>query len=144
MSVYQNDIKRIMKQLLLIYETKIVYDKERKLERLGISELAILEYLDQEVKVTLNDLLMILDLKRTKALSIIKKLQEHDYIRKENNPEDRRSSYLVLTLKGQACLNSYTNHEAHFLEFVLKDMTINEEKTIVKFLSKIQQTQYMK
>lgn len=144
MSVYQKDIRRIMKQLMLIYETKTVYDKERKLERLGIVELMILEHLRDHKKVTLHDLLEIYELKRTKLISLIKKMQEYDYIIKEENPIDKRSSYLVLGPKGESFLESYGKHEAVFLDFVLRDMTINEEKAIVKFLSKIQQTDYMK
>jgi DNA-binding MarR family transcriptional regulator len=63
---------------------------------------------------------------------------------KEENPCDKRSSYLVLGPTGIQFLEAYGEHEDIFLDFVLRDMTINEEKAIVKFLSKIQQTDYMK
>jgi DNA-binding MarR family transcriptional regulator len=144
MSVYQKDIKRIMKQLMLTYETRIIYDKERKLEKIGILELMILEHLVEHQKVTMNDLFQLTELKRTKLISVLKKMQEYDYIVKEDNPQDKRSSFLVLGPKGVQFLNSYGKHEEVFLDFVLRDMTINEEKAIVKFLSKIQQTNYMK
>lgn len=144
MSVYQSDIKRIMKQLLLTYETKIVHDKDRKIERIGAVELMILEHVSEHENTTQNDLLEIFPYKRAKLLGIIKKMLEYDYLVKKENPSDKRSHYLSLGLNGLALLENYGKHEEIFLDFVLRDMTINEEKAIVKFLSKIQQTGYMK
>lgn len=144
MSVYQKDIKRIMKQLLLVYETKITYDKSRKIERIGSIEYTILEYIAEHEHVVTNDLLNRIPIKRTKLLSIVKKLCDEKFIEKIDNPNDKRSSYLCLAHKGEQFLANFGEHESVFLDFVLKDMTINEEKAIVKFLSKIQQTSYMK
>ncbi len=144
MSVYQKDIKRIMKQLMLVYETRTVYDKNRKLERFSAIELTLLEFIRDHKEVTQNDLLEVIDYKRAKLIGIIKKMIESDYLSKKDNPHDKRSNFLILGQRGIDILEMYGEHEAVFLDFVLRDMTINEEKTIVKFLSKIQQTNYMK
>ncbi len=144
MSVYQKDIKRIMKQLMLVYETRTVYDKNRKLERFSAIELTLLEFIRDHKEVTQNDLLEVIDYKRAKLIGIIKKMIEYDYLSKKDNPHDKRSNFLILSQRGIDILEMYGKHEAVFLDFVLRDMTINEEKTIVKFLSKIQQTNYMK
>jgi len=144
MSVYQKDIKRIMKQLMLVYETRIVDDKNRKLEHFGAVELVLLEYLHDHDQITQNELFEVIPLKRTKLIGVLKKMMTHGYIERVENPSDKRSNYLILGVKGLDIMKSYGEHEEIFLDFVLRDMTINEEKTIVKFLSKIQQTQYMK
>ncbi|MBI9011266.1 MAG: winged helix-turn-helix transcriptional regulator [Clostridiales bacterium] len=144
MSVYQKDIVRIMKYLMLTYETRIVLNKERKLERFSAIELTLLEYVGSHEHVTQHDLLDLLDLKRSKLLSIIKKMIDYGYLVRSENLKDKRSSYIELGPKGTDILSEYDKHEQIFLDFVLKEMTINEEKTIVKFLSKIQQTKYMK
>ncbi|MCH4891291.1 winged helix-turn-helix transcriptional regulator [Acidaminobacter sp. JC074] len=144
MSVYQKDIKRIMKQLMLVYETRITSDKNRKLEHFGAVELMLLEHLKENDRVTQNDLFDVIPLRRNKLVGIIKKMISLGYIERVDNPNDKRSNYLVLGEKGFDIMQSYGKHEEVFLDFVLKDMTINEEKTIVKFLSKIQQTNYMK
>lgn len=144
MSVYQNDIKRIMKQLMLVYETQTVFNKDRKLERFGVVELMILELVKSSEQVTQIEILDTIKLKRTKLLGILKKLMELNYLCKEENPNDKRSYFIKLGKQGEEILKEYETHEAVFLDFVLRDMTINEEKAIVKFLSKIQQTDYMK
>lgn len=144
MSVYQKDIKRIMKQLMLVYETRIVSDKKRKLEHFGAVELMLMEYLMDNDQVTQNELLDVIPLKRTKMIGILKKMVSHGYIERIDNPSDKRSNFLVPGKNGIELMKSYGEHEEVFLDFVLRDMTINEEKTIVKFLSKIQQTDYMK
>jgi len=144
MSVYQNDIKRIMKQLMLVYETRTVFNKDRKLERFGVIELMILELVHSSEQVTQIEILDTIKLKRTKLLGILKKLMEHNYLCKEENPHDKRSYFIKIGKHGEEILKEYETHEAVFLDFVLRDMTINEEKAIVKFLSKIQQTDYMK
>lgn len=144
MSVYQKDIKRIMKQLMLVYETRTVFDKDRKMERVGAIELMILEFVLAEEKVTQHEIIAYIQLKRTKVLGILKKLMDYGYLSKVENPDDKRSYFIELGKQGIGLLESYNAHEAVFLDFVLRDMTINEEKTIVKFLSKIQQTNYMK
>lgn len=143
MTAYQGDIKRIMKQLMLVYETKIVYDKDRDIDRMGIIELMILEATQNE-DLTQSDLLEMIPLKRAKLIGVIKRLTELNYLEKKANPNDKRSSYLTLGPSGQEILSKYGEHESIFLDFILRDMTINEEKAIVKFLSKIQQTNYMK
>ncbi len=144
MSAYQKDIIRIMKHLMLTYESRLVINKERKLERFSAIELSILEYIDLHDNVTQHDLLEFLELKRSKLLGIMKKMIDYDYLRKRENNDDKRSSYIELGKKGFEILNKYGKHEDLFLDFVLKDMTINEEKAIVKFLSKMQQTKYLK
>lgn len=144
MSVYQKDIVRIMKHLMLTYETRIVLNKERKLERFSAVELTMLDYVGSHEYVTQHELLDSMDLKRSKQLSIIKKMIDYGYLSRRENLKDKRSSYIELGPKGIDMLSEYDKHEQIFLDFVLKDMTINEEKAIVKFLSKMQQTKYMK
>ncbi len=144
MSVYQKDIVRIMKHLMLTYESRIVLNKERKLERFSAIELSILDYVVSNEKVTQHELIDFLELKRSKLISIIKKMIDHNYLCKSENSHDKRSSYIILGSKGVEILSDYDKHEEVFLDFVLKDMTVNEEKAIVKFLSKMQQTKYLK
>lgn len=144
--MYQEDIKRIFKHLLLKYETEIALNKnvDRKVERLSIVEISILEYVQEHDLVTQNSLLEFIHMKRGKIIGLIKKMTDVGYLEKKLNETDKRSSFIILGKLGIEFLESYHQHEDRFLDFVLTDMTINEEKAIVKFLSKINQTDYMK
>lgn len=146
MSVYQDDITKIFKYLMLKYETEVsqVKDPNLKLDRITMVEVSLLEYLNHHERVTQQALLDSLDFKRSKALAIIQKLIKNGFIDKEINLEDKRSMWVSLSPSGRQLLNHYHKHEKEFVNFILKDMTVNEEKAIVKFLSKINQTDYIK
>ncbi len=135
MSVYQNDISRMLKLLMFKYETKI---------RFTIVEISILEYIEKNSNVTQNELLDNILIKRSKLISLLKRLVDTGYIKKIKSDYDKRSNYLELGKMGIEVLENYSNLKDEFLNFVLDDMTVNEEKTIVKFLSKINQTKYLK
>lgn len=146
MSVYQKDLSKLFKTLLLKYETNVALNPniDKKLDRFSIIEIMILEYLFENESMTSSELLNKMKLKRSKFLGITKKLVTAGYIEKKKSDIDKRSSILTLSKKGKSILKSYYEEENEFLDFVLADMTINEEKTIIKFLSKINQTKHMK
>lgn len=146
MSVYQRDLSRMFKLLMLKYETQIAFNKniDKKMDRFSILELTILEYLGVHDFVVIGDIMDIVSIKRGKVLGILKRLGESGFIVKVKNDSDKRSSYVELSEKGRLVLERYFKEEQEFLNFILTDMSINEEKTIVKFLSKINQTKYMK
>lgn len=146
MSVYQDDITKIFKHLMLKYETEVsqVKDPNLKLDRISMVEVSLLEHLNNHERVTQQELLDSLDFKRSKALALIQKLIKNGFMDKEINLEDKRSVWVSLSPSGRQLLNQYQKHEKAFVNFILKDMTVNEEKAIVKFLSKINQTDYIK
>lgn len=146
MSVYQDDVSKLFKHLLLKYETHVteVKDKRLNIDHMTIVEVSILEYIAMNQELTQQGLVNAIECKRKKALASLQKLLKADLVKKNKNPEDKRCNWLVLSPKGQAFLDSYKVEESRFTTQVLKDMTVNEEKAIVKFLSKINQTDYIK
>lgn len=145
MSVYQSDLKKILKTLLLKYETNITSNNiNKKIDRFSIIDIRILEYLLENESISFNNLLQVIDIKRGKLIGIINRLISASYIMKTRSDVDKRSSILSLSSSGKKLLELYYKEEEEFLDFVLNDMTINEEKTIIKFLSKINQTKHMK
>jgi DNA-binding MarR family transcriptional regulator len=142
MSVYQDEITKIFKHLILKYETNVtqVKDKSLKLDRLSMIEISLLEYLQDHEKVTQHELIESLEFKRSKTTATVQKFLKAGFINKEINPEDKRSIWVTLSPLGLSLLETYQRHEHEFIDFILKDMTVNEEKAIVKFLSKINQS----
>lgn len=146
MSVYQNEVSKLLKHLLLKYETQVTQVKNHSigLDQLSILEIDLLERLSNVDEVTQKELVNGFEFKRAKSEACVKRLLKARLIKKVTNPKDKRSNWLVLSESGKKLLNNYQVHEDAFITFVLKDMTVNEEKTIVKFLSKINQTDYLK
>lgn len=146
MSVYQDEVSKLFKHLLLKYETQVTQVKHQnfKLDRLSILEISLLEYLLNHDEVTQKELIQGLEFKRAKSTTCVQRLLKAGLIKKVSNPNDKRSNWVKLSDIGKRLLLDYQEHENTFITLVLKDMTVNEEKTIVKFLSKINQTDYLK
>ncbi len=141
MSVYQSSINKMIKSLLLEYEANFILNK-KDIGKVSVVDLMILEYIKENDNVILNDLFSFIPIKRAKMQSIVKKLILSGYIVRKENPDDKRYNLLELDKKGMKILEHYYENEEKFLNFILKDMTINEEKAVVKFLSKIQQSKF--
>ncbi len=141
MSVYQSSINKMIKSLLLDYESNFILNK-KDIGKVSVVDLMILEYIKDNDNVILNNLFSFIPIKRAKMQSIVKKLILSGYIVRKENPDDKRYNLLELDKKGLKILENYYQSEEKFLNFILKDMTINEEKAVVKFLSKIQQSKF--
>jgi hypothetical protein len=75
-------------------------------------------------------------LKRGKSLGIIKRLIDVGYITKVKNDKDLRSNCIKLDKKGLAVLEKYNKEEKKMLDFILSDISVNEENLEKKSLKK--------
>lgn len=60
-------------------------------------------------------------------------------IEKKVHPEDARKRELFLTVKGRVQQERIRSALQEKMDYVLKDMTVNEEIAVLKFISKINQ-----
>ena len=71
-----------------------------------------------------------------------KKLEELGYIRREVDSNDRRQNNLYLTDKGEAIVPIIRGHLSDWSKSNLKDLTEEEEVTLVTLLDKVVETCY--
>ncbi len=137
MSLYQKDIATIVRDLLFQYEIKRVYNKSYDLGIIGVVEVKLLEYIRDNQRVHANTLMKEFNIKLTKLTKIIKKLCDNKYLIKIEDVNDKRYNILSLTEKSEKLLADYNQTEEELLKKILTGITVNEEKTLMKFLEKI-------
>lgn len=106
--------------------------------RLDFIGLDVLYQLDQQPK-PLKDLARESDLSRVDLHKYVAYLIKAGYIQKEVHPEDKRSIILSVTESGKVQLTGAIEQISHPLAFALNDMTLNEEKAVLKYLSRLHQ-----
>lgn len=105
----------------------------------SFSELMILIELSRTERMTTQEILKHFQLERGILGTLLNRLTAQNLIGKEKDSEDRRKTYYVLTEIGHECIQAAMQSESEIFEFVMMDMSINEQKAILKFLSRINQ-----
>lgn len=81
-----------------------------------------------------------LEIDRKTLVALISRLQKRKMINKRVSEIDKRQFWIELTDKGQRIREELTEQGQQLMAFALKDLTINEEKAVLKFFSKLHQT----
>lgn len=105
----------------------------------SFSELVLLNELGRIERIGTQDLLRIVELDRGILDTLMKHLMARNLIYKEKDEVDKRKAYIGLTDQGRLQLESFRRIEEESMQFVMHDMSINEQKAILKFLSRINQ-----
>jgi len=113
-------------------------------EAFSYLELKIMRKLREGDNKKILQLMEELQLNRGLVAALVKKLLAGGYITKEQSEEDRRVFTIKLTDSGKKILDRSSHGEKEFLDFILSDITVNEERAILKFLSKINQAAKLK
>ncbi|TCO76416.1 MarR family transcriptional regulator [Marinisporobacter balticus] len=142
MANYYNEINKMMDKLM---HKVLVYDRKGfkiggKAENLSLLDIHILRKIGQVKNKRLYELVEDMEMDRGLIASVTKKLILNGYILKEKDHEDKRVYILKLTNIGKKMYEKTLEIQEVLLNFVLADVTLNEEKAILKFLSKINQT----
>lgn len=139
MSVYYNEINVMINKLV----KKFVPKKDELYTINGIefslSELLILKVIKTEKNCNIKLLHEILDLKYNYILRCINKMQMKDLIMKSPSAEDKRKKVICLTDVGEKVYSITEKNFQEKLSFIIKDLTVNEEKAVLKVLSRINQ-----
>ena len=140
MAVYHDEIKKISEK---VFQKLIQYSKMGFIyqnNEYSFLDLIVLNMIYQkETSLTINQWIEEVQLKPSVAKATLNKLISFKSIEKKKNINDYRQFFLLITENGKKVMESFFSSEEEFLEFVLRDMTVNEEKAILKFLSKLNQ-----
>jgi DNA-binding MarR family transcriptional regulator len=70
----------------------------------------------------------------------ISKLTKGKYVEKMRSPQDGRVYLLELTSEGRVLFEKLYEQEQELIGFMMESSTINEQKAVLKFLSRVNQT----
>lgn len=139
-----NHNQAILKMVELLGKKFIENDKRGiQLQELlhfnSFSELMLLSELGRTEPMSTQELLRGIELDRGILDTLIKNLMARKLIYKEKDEDDKRKAYIGLTDQGKEQVLIFRRIEEEAMQFVMKDMSINEQKAILKFLSRINQ-----
>lgn len=138
-----NHYLAILRMLEILIKKFIEHDKRgvglQSNEVLSFSEMMLLIELSRCDRMTTQELLSFFPLERGIMSTLLNRLISQGLITKEKDEQDKRKTYYTLTAQGKICFKAIETQEIEALEFVMKDMSINEQKAILKFLSRINQ-----
>ena len=141
MANYTREIAHMLDRLntkILAQDKNGYYIKQLKVE-LNLAEVLILKQLGESGSIKLNALIKHLEVDRNFINTTLKRMVTAKWVQKNPDPEDGRSQILSLLQPGKDLYHELLKQQQSELDFVLNDITINEEKTILKFISKIVQ-----
>lgn len=141
MANYYKEINHMMEKVL--YKL-IKYDKAgirilEKNEKYSFIDLMVIREIGKKGEITVFDLLSQIEVDRGILATSINRFTSAGYVVKERSKLDKRKFLLYLTDEGKSLCSLLNDLENDELGFILKDMTINEQKAILKFLSRLNQ-----
>lgn len=110
---------------------------------LSVFEFHMLKKIGDGENKKLYELVDEMDVDRGIIASSIKKLILGGYVVKEKSKEDKRVTLLRLTSGGRSILQNKIQTHRDYLNGVLSNVSLNEEKIILKFLKKINEVSYL-
>ncbi len=141
MANYYNEINRLLDKL--VHKGLVHIREDFKLGAKGgiftFWELHILRRLAISGEQRVSELIEEVQVNKSLISSMIIKLVTGGYIIKTQSSEDGRVYFLKLTELGVEVVEKSHQLQKELLDFVLEDVTLNEERAILKFLSKINQ-----
>lgn len=141
MANYYNEINKLMEKII---HKVLILDKKgfkirKKNQELSLLDMLIIKKIGRESKKSIYSLVKETDIDRGVIATIINKLVAVGYVIKEKAEEDKRVNMVLLTDEGKEVYNIVIDSQKEFFDVILNDITLNEEKAILKFLSKINQ-----
>ncbi|MGV8146872.1 MAG: MarR family transcriptional regulator [Alkaliphilus sp.] len=126
-------IERMTKDIMILEKKGIKYNGNV----LSLTEVFILKTINSSKNKKIIDIMMHSEVDKNTFYFTVNKLAGIDFIFKEKSKDDGRVQLLKLTDKGKIFLGSVKTKEKEMLFALLGDFTFNEEKTILKFLVKL-------
>lgn len=141
MANYTREIAHMLDRLniKILSQDKSGYFKNQLKVKLNLAEILLLKQIGEQEAVKLNDLIKTLEVDRNFVTTTVNRLVGLKVLHKRADISDARSQVIMLTPSGKDLYEALKEQQSKELDFVLSDITINEEKTVLKFISKIVQ-----
>jgi DNA-binding MarR family transcriptional regulator len=122
---------------------KMIQFIEQKLEENGMDNLItshgnILTALyESDGKLTMSEIANKIGKDKSTVTPLINKLSKIGYIKKVQNEDDKRVTYIILTDKGKALEPKFNTISSQVYETAYKNFTPEEKETFLKLLKKL-------
>ncbi|MGX8796297.1 MarR family winged helix-turn-helix transcriptional regulator [Fusibacter sp. JL298sf-3] len=141
MANYTNEIGRILDRFhtKLLMQDKSGFFKRDLGFKISLMEMLMIKRIGEQEPIRLNELIDSLEVDRNLVTTTCKRLMMLKLLIKRQDETDGRGQCLELTSAGRVVYEKIVREQSKELAFVLGDISINEEKAILKFVSKLVQ-----
>ena len=141
MANYTREISHMLDRLYtkVLSQDKNGYYRKTMKTKLNLAEMLLLRHVGIEGEVKLNHLIKVLEVDRNFVTTTVNRLVGMKVLTKRPDTSDGRIQMVSMTPSGRELYLVLAEEQRKELAFILDDITINEEKTILKFISKIVQ-----
>lgn len=141
MANYSNEIGRLMDRFhtKLLMQDKSGFFKKELGFKLSLLEVLMLKRIGEVEEIRLNDLIDLLEVDRNLVTTTVKRLVLLKLLKKNQDSADGRGQVVSVTPAGRVLFDKVLALQSKELSFALADVSINEEKAILKFISKMVQ-----
>ncbi|MGB3367474.1 MAG: MarR family winged helix-turn-helix transcriptional regulator [Acidaminobacteraceae bacterium] len=141
MANYYNEVNHMMEKVMYKF---VQYDKSGiklgdKQEKYSFLDVIILREIGKLGEITVFDLINQVEVDRGILSTSINRFINLGFVVKLRSRLDKRKFVIYLTDEGKKFYDNILKSEVEELNFILKDMTVNEQKTVLKFLSRLNQ-----
>lgn len=116
-----------------------VSERKKSTILMGFDEWLIMEHIHHNQQTPVTKLMDDMPLDRGIIHSALQKMLKLKWVVKHQMNEDKRMVFMRLTDKGIQLMEHEREVFESGLAYLLKDLTVNEEKGVLKFLSKLHQ-----
>ena len=99
----------------------------------------IIKQIGEHGEIRLNQLIKVMEVDRNLVTTTLKRLIGLRVLQKRPDGADGRGQIVSIAPLGLELYQELLKQQQQELDFILSDITINEEKTILKFISKMVQ-----
>ncbi|SCZ80534.1 MarR family winged helix-turn-helix transcriptional regulator [Acidaminobacter hydrogenoformans] len=131
-------IEKIMSKILRYDRMSFALDQQQRQAQVTLVELWLLKELGRQ-PLSIQEIAQRFDLKRDLVSRSVERLDRMGLAEKVVSSEDQRVKRIGLSKAGVKALVSWSDHEKAYLDYVLEEMTVNEQKAVLKFLSRVNQ-----
>lgn len=141
MANYSNEIGRLMDRFhtKLLMQDKSGFFKKELGFKLSLLEILMLKRIGEVEEIRLNDLIDLLEVDRNLVTTTVKRMVLLKLLKKNQDSADGRGQVVSVTPAGRVLFEKILALQSKELGFALADVSINEEKAILKFISKMVQ-----
>ena len=112
---------------------------ERSLEgiEMNLSDFGILELLLNRGPQPVNTIGQRIELTSGSVTTAVDRLEERGFVKRRNDPEDRRTRIVSLTPEGKKCISRIFAHHKEALDRAAEGLSKSERATLIELMKKL-------
>lgn len=141
MANYTREIAHMLDRLntKTVSQDKEGYYRNHLKVKINLLEMLIIKQIGEHGEIRLNQLIKMMEVDRNLVTTTLKRLIGLKLLLKKTDDTDGRGQIVSMSPLGRELYQDLLKQQQLELDFILNDVTINEEKTILKFISKMVQ-----